>query len=345
MTQSPSGDFLCPSFHTQGMTRIRDEIDRYRDQCIGCGRCRDACPSYRHGGCDPLAVMEGDYAKVFGCVGCGSCSRVCEHTDPKTVMLAAYSIMLNTPVSQAFLDTGLSRYPDKDAPGAQMVPQWSGDDLYVMPGCVAKCDVPYVVYAAASMMNGLGIEASELPDFTCCMYPIQFGTMEDEERWGYLTKMGETAGGRELVTLCGGCSEIMNRNAVAAEHLIDFLHPRIAELPKISKSLRVSVEPGCTMLHRMAEMEDIIRAVGCEPVGNQPGCCGKGNRNVGSALMGERQEAAAEAEVIVVGCPMCQKQYDLVPGGKPSMHLAELVAWAFGDTESLKVHRIPVPFV
>ncbi len=104
------------------MSRIRDRVDKLRAGCIGCGACRDTCPSYSHGGCDPQAVMEGDYERVFGCVGCGSCSRVCESTEPKLVMLAVYSIVLDTSVSQAFLDTGLSMYRSPDAPGADLKP-------------------------------------------------------------------------------------------------------------------------------------------------------------------------------------------------------------------------------
>ena len=158
-------------------------------------------------------------------------------------------------------------------------------------------------------MKGMGVRASELPDFKCCMYPIQFGTMDDEERKGYLIGMGETAGGRELVTLCGGCDEAFGMVGVESEHLIAFLHRRLSALPKVPVPLRVSVEPGCAAIGLSEDMLDVVRAMGCIPVGNEPGCCGKGNRNVGAPLMAERQEAAKDADVIVVGCPMCQKQY------------------------------------
>lgn len=324
------------------MSRIRDRVDELRSQCIGCGSCREVCPSYRHGGCDPQAVMEGDYRKVFGCVGCGNCARVCESTQPKLVMLAVYSIVLDTPVSQAFLDTGLSRYTSPEAPGADLEPEWTGDDVYVMPGCVAKCEVPYVEYAAASALKSMGFRAEELPHFTCCMYPIQFGSMTDEERKGYVQKMGGTAGEKPLVDLCAGCDEAMRMVGVRSEHLIGFLHEHMDRLPKLERPLKVAVEPGCAAHDYADRMTEVVKAMGCEPVPYEPGCCGKGNRNVGSALMAERQEAAREADVIIVGCPMCQKQYDAVPGGKPSMHLAELVAAGFGDRRSLERHTIPV---
>ena len=325
------------------MSRVRDNIDMYRRFCVECGKCRRACPSYRHGGCDPLAVMRGEYRRVFDCVGCGSCSRVCDHTNPKLVMMAAYSIVLDTPVSQAFLDTGYSRYPSEDAPGADLEPVWDGEEVCVMPGCVAKCVVPYVVYAASAAMRGMGAGACELPGFTCCMYPIQFGTMEDGERVSYMRRMGETAAGRTMVNLCGGCTEIMSRHGVGCEHMIRFLHDRIGDLPRMPDGPRVSVEPGCAAVDLYGEMCEVLEAMGCVPVGNEPGCCGKNSRNVAAPLMAERQEAARDADLIVVGCPMCQAKYDAVPGGKPSVHIAELVAAAFGDRRSLGCHTIPVP--
>lgn len=325
------------------MSRVRDNIDMYRRLCVECGTCRKVCPSYRHGGCDPLAVMLGDNSNVFDCVGCGNCTRACHHTNPKIVMLAAYSIVLDMPVSQAFLDTGYTRYPSDDAPGADLEPTWTGDDVYVMPGCVAKCVVPYVVYATSSAMGHMGVGACELPGFTCCMYPVQFGTMQDEERIGYITRMGETAGGRTMVNLCGGCTEIMSRHGVECQHLIPFLHSMMDALPRAEKPLKVSVEPGCAAVEHMDEMVEVVERMGFEHVGNEPGCCGKNSRNTAAALMAERQSAAADADLVVVGCPMCQSKYDSVPGGKPVVYLTELVAAAFGDRRSLGCHTIPVP--
>ena len=55
------------------------------------------------------------------------------------------------------------------------------------------------------------------------------------------------------------------------------------------------------------------------------------------------QQLYNTADAIIVGCPMCQSKYDAVPGGKPVMHLAELVAAALGNRRSLECHTIPVP--
>lgn len=325
------------------MDPAADKLDVLRSMCVGCGACRDACPSYRHGGCDPLEVMNGNLRKVFDCVGCGSCERVCGHTHPKEAMLAAYSIVLDMNVSQAFLDTGLAKYPEEDAPGMDLEPVWTGDDVYVMPGCTAKCVVPYVVYATSSAMMHMGERASELPDFTCCMYPVQFGRMDDTERKSYRMKMSDTAGGRELVMLCPGCSEIMRRDSISCEHIIEFLHGRMDALPSYGKGIKVSIEPGCAALEHFGKMVDVVEAMGFEWIGNEPGCCGKNSRNVAAPLMSERQSAASDADIIVAGCPMCVSKYDSVPGGKPVAYISELVAAGFGDTGSLRCHIIPVP--
>ena len=118
---------------------------------------------------------------------------------------------------------------------------------------------------------------------------------------------------------------------------------RIVHFFRLSNCLSHYTLCGCAAIEHADEMREVVEAMGCTPVDNEPGCCGKNSRNVAKVLMDERQEAARDADVIVVGCPMCQSKYDAVPGGKPVMHLAELVAAAFGDRRSLECHTIPVP--
>ena len=323
--------------------RTRDHLNEYRNRCVECGKCRNVCPSYRNGGCDPLAVMKGDYSKVWDCVGCGNCTRACGFTDPKTVMLAVYSINIDRPVSQCFRETGMSR-PIEDLPArTEFPPEWTGDDLYVMPGCIVNCLAPHLESASASALRDMGVRASELPGHTCCMYPIQFGVMTDSEREDYRQRMAVNADGKGILTLCAGCSELMVRSEINCEHVIPFLHRNIGKLPKMERPLKVSVEPGCSSFENTSMMTEVVRALGCEPIGNTPGCCGKASRKVAAPLMTERQKAAEDADVIVVGCPMCYTRYDAWPEGKPVVYIMELVAMAFGDTRSLGYHRIPVP--
>ncbi len=324
------------------MYRTRDHIDDYREKCTGCGRCRDVCPSYRHGGCDPLAVMMGNDKAVFDCVGCGYCTEVCEHTDPKTVMLAAYSIVTGKEVSEDFWTTGLSRPLHDDPARNGLKPEWTGDDVYIMPGCIARCLVSYIEYATAVSLSVLGVRGTELPDFTCCMYPIQFGCMDDAERDEYRLRMGRTANGKELVTLCAGCSEIMGKSGVDCMHIIPFIHKHLDDLPSLNGNLKVSIEPGCAARMYRDEMSEIVTRIGCEVVNSESGCCGKASRNASGPLMRERQDAAGDADVIIVGCPMCQEKYDGFSGGKPVMFITELIALASGDDSSLRYHRIPV---
>lgn len=318
----------------------REKYEELSSMCIGCGRCLDVCPSHRYGGCDPVAVAEGDLKKVFDCVGCGACARVCEHTHPKDMMLAAYCIVIGKPIDPAFHDTGLARYPLENAPGLDLEPVWNGDDVYVMPGCTAKCDVPYVVYSASAAMKGIGVKACEVPEMTCCMYPIQFGIMTDDERRSYRDRMCERSKGKDLVMLCPGCAEITKRDGSQCEHIIEFLHRHLDDLPVFGNGLKVSLEPGCSALDFFDQMREVVEKMGFAWAGNEPGCCGKRSRKAAAPMMAERQKAAEDADIIVVGCPMCQSKYDAVQGGKPSVYITELVAAGTGDATSLQYHRI-----
>ena len=300
---------------------LNDEIERLRTKCIGCGKCSKVCPSLKHGGIDPMEVMMGGEADMSTCISCGNCSAVCRRTDPMAVMQDIIALERDIHVSQAFRDTGYAMTPVEQVPE----PVWTGDDVMVMPGCVTKAKVPYVIYAASVAFGAMGTKAGELPGNTCCMHPTQFREMTEPERRSYRFEMGRTAGDRELVTLCAGCAQELQKSSDA--------------LPKLDASLKVGIEPGCAAMDLRKEMREVVEAMGCEVVNTSMGCCGK-NTTVAGPLMDEREAECAGADWIVVGCPMCQVKFDAYPDGIPSMHISELVAMAAGDTESLRHHRI-----
>ena len=314
---------------------LNDEIERLRTKCIGCGKCSKVCPSLKHGGIDPMEVMMGGEADMSTCISCGNCSAVCRRTDPMAVMQDIIALERDIHVSQAFRDTGYAMTPVEQVPE----PVWTGDDVMVMPGCVTKAKVPYVIYAASAAFGAMGTKAGELPGNTCCMHPTQFREMTEPERRSYRFEMGRTAGDRELVTLCAGCAQELQRSSVPAEHMIKYLHDHIDSLPRLDAPLKVGIEPGCAAMDLRKEMREVVEAMGCEVVNTSMGCCGK-NTTVAGPLMDEREAECAGADWIVVGCPMCQVKFDAYPDGIPSMHISELVAMAAGDTESLRHHRI-----
>lgn len=314
---------------------VLNEIERLRNRCIGCGKCSAVCPSLKHGGIDPMEVMMGGEADMSMCICCGNCSKACRRTDPAKVMMDLIAVERDMHPSQTFRDTGYVAPVPADAPE----PKWTGDDVYIMPGCIAKCKVPYVVYAASEAMSAMGFSASELPHNTCCLHPVQFRDMSEHERRTYRTGMRDSACGKEIVTLCAGCSEEFEGSGIEAGHIIRFLYRNIDRLPRFDRPMRIAIEPGCAAMPFEDEMRSVVEAMGCEIVNRTAGCCGKGTP-VAGALMKERQDECSDAEWIVVGCPMCQVKYDSYEGGKPAMHIAELVAMASGSTGSLGFHRI-----
>ncbi len=95
MRSSEASEMIC-----------RKDIADLMDRCVGCGACRDVCPSYCHGGCDPLEVMAGNIEKAKGCLTCGLCNDVCGSTIPKKVMMYAACIANDVKIPQTFSDTG-----------------------------------------------------------------------------------------------------------------------------------------------------------------------------------------------------------------------------------------------
>ncbi len=280
-----------------------------------------------------MEVMAGGTADMSLCICCGSCSQVCRRSDPLKVMMDLIAIERGLQPSELYRSTGFIMPLPADPPD----PVWTGDDVKVMPGCVAKCKIPYVVYAASSALRSMGFAASELEGSTCCLHPAQFRAMTESDRRSCRVKMRETAGKSDLVTLCAGCSSEFNDSGIEADHIIRFLSKHIGRLPRFDRPVRVGMEPGCAAAPFAGEMRKVLEAMGCIVVNKEFGCCGK-STPAAAPLMDEREKECEGAEWIVVGCPMCQVKYDQ-HGGIPSMHISELVAMAFGDRRSLGYHR------
>lgn len=312
--------------------------------CIGCRRCVKVCPSHANGGCDPYYVMHGWDGNVKACIGCGKCSEVCPATDPKTVMMYVKADAIGAKVPDSFTRCGYVREPADPSWQEGLPAVERGDDAYIMPGCIVKGFLPWLEYAAETAFASVGVRVKELPDNKCCMYPVTLRGMTDVERNSYKFRMRNQARGKDIVTLCAGCCNEMGRAAVYAPHISTYLARYIGQIRKLPGThLKVALEPGCSAERFRNDFEAVVRATGAEPIGNRSGCCGKSVPHVKDALMKERQEECADADVIVVGCPNCMRFYDKYPGGKPVIHIAELVALAAGHRETLRFHSIPVP--
>ena len=318
------------------MVDLQAEIENLRRKCIGCGKCSRVCPSLKHGGMDPMEMMISGEGDISQCIGCGNCSEVCRRSDPFSVMLDLMALTRGLHPTKAFEEFG-STVPPLENP---LDPGWDGDDVSIMPGCVVSGKIPYLRYASRVAVNAVGLKSKELEGWTCCMHPAMFREMGETVRRTYRIRMGETAKGSDLVTLCGGCKEELISSSVESDHLVNFLFKHKDRLPRLAHSYKVAVEPGCAAMKYAKEMKEVVSLLGCELIGNTAGCCGK-NVPVSVPLMAERQEECRGADFIVVACPMCQFKYDNYEGGLPVMHIAELVAMAAGDTETLRFHRIP----
>lgn len=314
------------------------EVDRIKRSCILCGKCTAACPSFAHGGIDPMEIMAGGEEGLDQCIVCGTCSRVCHRSDPFSVVRYLKVIQDGIHVSDVFRETGFIR-PMATDKGIE--PEWTGDDVRVMVGCVVGSMAPFIEYAASKAMNVLGVGASRLPGEKCCLHPIQFMEMSEHERRAIKKEMCDTADGRGIVTLCAGCSEELEPVDPGVRHIITFLHEHIDDLPRFRNNVKVGMEPGCSAMHLSKEMGAVLERMNCTVVNHTRGCCGK-NVPVSVPLMEEREAECAGADVIVVGCPMCFVKFDSQENGIPVVHLAELVAAAAGHPESLGFHRIPV---
>ena len=323
------------------MGMIEDEIARLMQKCISCGKCTPNCPSYKYGGVDPHEIMIGGEEDVSKCILCGTCSQVCRRTDPFTVMRDLKALANNLHVSDTFKQTGFAM-PKADHPSrTELVCDWDGDDELIMPGCVVECKVPFLEYASMQAVRAVGRTCSELKGSGCCMRPPQFREMMETDRHDMVVKMVGEAGGRDVITLCGGCTSALTDEGVSTLNMIEFLQRNNSSLPKFDRSFKVALEPGCSCMPIKKQMVEIVEAMGLEFVNNGMGCCGK-DTALSEVMMADREKECGNGCLIVVACPKCFTKYDSQPDGMPVLYLSELVAWANGHTETFKYHNIPI---
>ena len=188
------------------------------------------------------------------------------------------------------------------------------------------------------------MHAGELYENTCCMYPLPLRPLDEAVRTEYKVRARGNAAGRDLVTLCSGCTNELATSGVYAPNICTYFVKyldKIRALPGL-KGKRVAFEPGCASERFVSDFRLIVEATGVEIINTQYGCCGKNIPDISGKLMAERQAECQGADFIVVGCPNCLTFYDAVPNGIPVIHLAELIAMAAGDTETQRFHKLRI---
>ena len=323
------------------MNDIPERIRSLMSACVECGACLDVCPSHRYGGVNPMEAMIGGNGNVTSCIGCLNCSNACNVTDPSRVIMYLNCIESGAKIPDLFYDTGYSIKQTEQLSRTELPPKWNGNDIYLMPGCFVEGKFPFLKYATSVVMNAVGIGCCEIPNSKCCMFPVPFRIMTDEERDDYKEKMNPNDG-KDIVTLCPGCAAELEETGMDAKHVVQLLHSHLDSISKFKGvKLKVALQPGChIMIHYPKEFEDLVRATGATLIGNRIGCCGKSVKDISEKLMKERQEDIKDADAVITGCPSCMFRYDNVKDGVPVLHIIELLALATGDSSTQKYHKL-----
>ncbi|MDD3398346.1 MAG: heterodisulfide reductase-related iron-sulfur binding cluster [Candidatus Methanomethylophilaceae archaeon] len=259
------------------------------------------------------------------------------------------------------------------------------DDFLLYPGCVIPSKLPYLEAAAVFILERLEVTASPFPEFSCCFEPVGLRSLGPETWLGACGRLHSLAAGRPLLTLCDGCTLSLFESGRILSHegterrevqglmrelnrsleqvsevvgLLELLHSRLESIKRCmvkKQRIRLLIHPGCHCEHICHEkglsavkmMEDIVLALGGEPVTPSEGlCCGGGLTSVNDALGRNIMEDALDgmealgAEAIITSCPFCFTQFDVIGRRIPVLHLAELCAWALGwEVDSTSFHR------
>ncbi len=316
------------------MINLANEIDRLRRTCINCGKCSAVCPSRKHGGFDPKEMMVAGTGDITLCIQCGKCSQVCYRTDPYRVMRDTLALFKDQHPSEIYLQYGFILPPAEEA----VDPGWDGDEVCVIPGCVVESRLPYLKYACRVALDSLGKTSHQIAENACCLKPSMFSELGDVGRRPLLKGMTANEKGR-LVSLCGGCADEFVHYGIDVRHIVEYLYENLDSLPVSSTGYKVAIEPGCAMESKFNEMKVVVEKMGFTVVNRTYGCCGA-KKPFLDRMLPEREAECAEADFIILNCPYCLTKYDRYDGGKPCMHISELVALAAGNSSTLGLHQI-----
>jgi heterodisulfide reductase subunit B len=259
------------------------------------------------------------------------------------------------------------------------------------PGCSLESSAKEFDESTREVCEALGVELVEIPDWNCCG-ATSAHSLDRALSLALPTRNLRLADqmGLDLLAPCAACfsreklavlklAEEGSPLSITARHLIEVLtNPPILErikgAVKREPSLKVVCYYGC-LLARPPElvdfddpenpqmMDDIVRAIGCEPVdwSFKTDCCGAGlsiaRTDVVLKLVGRLIEMAHEAgaDCIAVACPMCHSNLDGRQKGAvkrfggqtmPVLYITELIGMALGlePQKWFKKHTVPVRF-
>ena len=275
------------------------------------------------------------------------------------------------------------------------------------PGCSQEGSSREYQESLREVASRLGIELAEIPDWNCCGATAAHTLNHRLALAlpARTLALAEQAGLDEVVVPCSACynrlagtrhellhdealrqqiTDIIEMNWHGATRVLNVLEwlSRVAgELPgRVSAPFghRVACYYGCYLTRPKAlaacrriedptEMDDLVRAVGAEPIdwAYKVECCGAGlsvSRTESVARLSERIVSDAVdrgAEAIVVACPMCHTNLDLrrdairaaaPPGGRsrlasiPVLYISQVIGLAMGvSPRQLGLHRHHVP--
>lgn len=196
------------------------------------------------------------------------------------------------------------------------------DEILVYPGCVIPSKLPYLEAAALFILEKVGLQTSNFPEFSCCFEPVGLRSLGPDTWLAACARLHSVASGRPILTLCDGCNLSLYESAQLLESpkemqkaqnllrelnrelkqtsevigLLELLHSHLESIKNHltqPQSLRLLVHPGCHCEHVCSEkglsgvqmLADIVMALGGEPIIFEEGlCCGGGLTSVNDVL-------------------------------------------------------------
>jgi Fe-S oxidoreductase len=322
-----------------------EEVKEALDWCLACKGCRSDCPTHTDMAAYKAEFLSHYYetksrplaAQVMGRIG-------------EWAPLAARLPWLSNSLS-AFIRPGIAR--ERSLPKfsrtfrSRFIPGGKGERVVLFDDTFNNHFRPQTARAAQKLLESAGC-AVELPrEHLCCGRPYYDYGMLDRAKGALNRVLDALEPGVPVVVLEPGClsvfrdemKQLFPRDERAARlevfSLSEFLLKRNF---KVKNAASVVVHSHCHQKAIWGEKSDIdlLRAAGCSVTAPDTGCCGmsgsfgykpqhyEASKRIFGLALQPALAAAPAAEVVACGFSCREQIEDL--GGRPTLHLAELLA-------------------
>lgn len=320
------------------------DVKEALDWCLACKGCRSDCPTHTDMAAYKAEFMSHHYETRSRPLAAHVMGRIGEWAPLAARLPWFFNGMSSFGKSFAGISSERKLPRLQKSFRSEFTPSFSGDRVILFDDTFNNHFRPQTARAAQRVLEAAGC-AVELPrEHLCCGRPYYDFGMLDRARAALEKVMDVLPANVPVVVLEPGCLSVFRdelhqlfpgkAKSLQVFSLAEFLQGR--NIPEVKKPVLVHGHCHQKALSGMKAELDVLQAAGCEVSAPETGCCGMAGSFGYRAEFYEASKkiaglgvlpalAAAPGRLVVANGFSCREQIESL-GGRPTLHLAELLA-------------------